>query len=244
MTHTKPLQGKTALVTGASRGIGAGIAEEFARRGADLIICARGRERLEKTKENCTKYGVTVTAEAVDLQKRDSIVEFFRTISAKELAIDFLVNNAAILIKDEIASYSLDDFEKTLKTNVTAALQVSQLAVPHLQKSNGSIVNISSLSGCFGVPKFREFGAYNVSKYALWGLTEIMALELADHGIRVNQISFAGVDTQMFRYGVGKSVEAPITMEEAARHVVYLASPDSAPLTGENIILAGAPSSR
>jgi NAD(P)-dependent dehydrogenase (short-subunit alcohol dehydrogenase family) len=244
MADSESLKGKTALVTGASRGIGAEIATEFARRGANLIICARSADGLTNTAERCRTHDVKVLSEKVDLEDRDAIPHLFESINQSGSGLDIVVNNAAVLIKNEMALFPLDDFERMLRVNITASLHVSQLALPFLKQGRGTIVNISSLSGCFGVPKFRSFGAYNISKYGVWGLTEILALEFADFGVRVNQISFAGVDTAMFRYGVGESVEAPIRIEDAARHVVYLASPESAPLTGENIILAGAPLSR
>ncbi len=241
MPDSRPLSGNTALITGASRGVGAAIAAEFARRGTNLILCARSDKGLSQTAERCRKLGVEVLTQTVDLEQRSSVKELFEAIEKNNADINYLVNNAAILIREKMANYSLDDFEKMLRVNVTAALQVSQLALQFLKRGKGTIVNISSLSGCFGVPKFPGFGAYNISKYAIWGLTEILALELADVGIRVNQVSFAGVETDMFRSVFGESAEAPVKIEDAARHVVYLASPESAPLTGENIILAGAP---
>ncbi len=244
MTVSNPLAGKTALVTGASRGIGAQIAREFAARGADLIICARNGDALATTASACRESGANVFSATVDLSERESIDHFFRSIADRNLAIDCLVNNAAILIKNQMADYPLPDFELMMQVNVIAPLQLCQLAIPYLKRNSGTIVNISSLSGCVGVPKFKGLGAYNISKYSIWGLTEILALELAQDSIRVNQVSFAGVDTDMFRYAVGADARAPLTIEDAARHVVYLASPESAPLTGENIILAGVPLSR
>ena len=104
-------------------------------------------------------------------------------------------------------------------------------------KADGTIVNISSYSGCFNVSKFPKFGAYNISKYALWGLTEILALENKENNIRVNQISPSGVATKMLQQAMGSKVGAEFKPEDVARKILYLASDDSAPITGQNIMM-------
>ncbi|MGB5138712.1 MAG: SDR family oxidoreductase, partial [Candidatus Zixiibacteriota bacterium] len=150
------------------------------------------------------------------------------------------VNNAAILIKSLLAEYKPADFQAMLAINVTAPLLLSQKVLPMMiERGGGTIVNISSLSGCFGVQKFPGFGAYDMTKYALWGLTEMLALENMNNNIRVNQISLSGVDTQMMRSALPPGVKANLAAEQVAKHVLYLASDDSEPLTGENIILTG-----
>jgi phosphatidylserine synthase len=130
-----------------------------------------------------------------------------------------------------------------LDINVTAPLYLSQKAIAMMNaEKGGTIVNISSYSGCFNVSKFPQFGAYNISKYALWGLTEILALENKNRNIRINQLSPSGVDTQMLQQAMGSRVGAEFAPEDVAEKVLFLASDDSAPMTGQNLMMPEAQS--
>lgn len=240
MESQRQFVGKTALVTGAGRGIGRAIAEAFAQSGANLVIVARTKSELGEAAASCSRLGAGVMAETIDLAQPTQIDALFARIRAANLNIDVLVNNAAILIKSQLEAYQLADFQAMLAINVTAPMLLSQKALPMMkQRGGGAIVNISSLSGCFGVQKFPGFGAYDMTKYALWGLTEMLALENMQNNIRVNQLSLSGVDTQMMRSASPPGVKANLTAEHVAKHVLYLASDESEPLTGENIILTG-----
>lgn len=244
MDSIKKLSGKTALVTGAGRGVGRGISLEFAAAGASLVLLARTPSELDETAAACKRLGAAVTAEIVDLARAEEIARLFEHLSVQKATVDILVNNAAILIKSVMADYSRDDFARMLAVNLTAPLLLAQQVIPFMKSRGGTIVNISSLSGCFGVPKFAGFGAYNISKYGLWGLTEILAIELRQYGIRVNQLSLSAVDTAMFRSAAPPGLTADLTVDQVARQALYLASADSDPLTGQNIILTGSPTTR
>ncbi len=244
MDSIKKLSGKTALVTGAGRGVGRGISLEFAAAGASLVLLARTPSELDETAAACKRLGAAVTAEIVDLARAEEIARLFEHLSVQKATVDILVNNAAILIKSVMADYSRDDFARMLAVNLTAPLFLAQQVIPFMKSRGGTIVNISSLSGCFGVPKFAGFGAYNISKYGLWGLTEILAIELRQYGIRVNQLSLSAVDTAMFRSAAPPGLTADLTVDQVARQALYLASADSDPLTGQNIILTGSPTTR
>ena len=240
----KKLSGKTALVTGAGRGIGRATAIQFARNGADLIIIARTDSELQETKRLCGSEGASVVHKTVDLAVREQIDSLFEDIRRTHSKIDILINNAARFSAGLMHEYPIDDFRVMLETNLIAPFYLAQKVIPMMRKARGGvIVNVSSYSGCFGVEKFPGFGAYNISKYGLWGLTEILALENRRNSIRVNQISVSGADTEMFRRAVPPGVEPILTPEEVARQILYLASDDSAPLTGENIMLMGMPES-
>lgn len=240
METTKSLVGKTALITGAGRGVGRAIAEAFAAAGADLVLVARSKDELSATALECASAGARVLAETTDLADIRQIDSLFTLLTNRGIKVNILVNNAAILIKNLLEVYDLADFQKMLATNITAPLALSQRAIPMMkERGGGTIVNISSLSGCFGVQKFPGFGAYDITKYALWGLTEMLAIENMKHNIRVNQLSLSAVDTAMFRSASPPGLKAALKAEEVGRHVVYLASDDSAPLTGENVILTG-----
>ncbi len=244
MDTNRKLSGKTALVSGAGRGVGRGISLEFASAGASLVLLARTSSELEETAAACRKLGATVTAEVIDLARPEEISSLFERLAARNVTIDCLINNAAILIKSVMEDYQPADFSKMLAVNLVAPLLLAQKAIPLMKPRGGTIVNISSLSGCLGVPKFPGFGAYNISKYGLWGLTEILAIELRQFGIRVNQLSLSAVDTEMFRSAAPPGLTADLAVEQVARQALFLASADSDPLTGQNIILTGSPTTR
>ncbi len=239
------LAGKTALVSGASRGIGKAIAEAFSAAGSNLVLIARTQDDLSATALACARNGAKVVAETVDLEHSDQIETLFSRIALRGVQLDILVNNAAIMIKALLDQYTIRDFEKMFAVNVTAPMLLSQKALPMMrERGGGTIVNISSLSGCFGVQKFPGFGPYDMTKYALWGLTEMLAIENMQHNIRVNQLSLSAVDTQMYRSVAPAGLKANLSLEAVARQVLYLASNESEPLTGENIILTGMAPSR
>jgi len=245
MESTKKLAGRTALITGAGRGVGRGIALQFAEAGANLVLIARTESELQETTNDCRKLGASVHAEVLDLAQAVQIEGLFQHLETRSITIDILVNNAAVMIKSLMQDYRRSDLEMSFAVNVTAPMMLAQKAIAMMRRHRqGAIVNISSLSGCFGAEKFPGFGAYNISKYALWGLTEILAVENRDYGIRVNQVSLSAVDTRMFHEAAPPGLKPNLTVEQVARQVLYLASDDSYPLTGENIILTGMPPAR
>lgn len=231
---------KTAVVTGASRGIGRAIVEVFVAHGAEVFCCARNREDLEDLQQEINSAGGTVHIKAVDLALPEEIESFFDFVREQTDSIDTLVNSAGIFEKAKIEQTSEAIFNRVMNLNLKAPLLICRQAIAFLRKAgSATIVNISSLSGCFGLQKFPGFGSYDISKYGLWGLTEILALELAEYGIRVNQVSPSGVDTDMFRQASPPGVEPLLSPEDVARTVLYLASEQSSPLSGENLRLFG-----
>ena len=239
MPPTKPkLTGKTALITGAGRGIGRATALLFADHGADLVLVSRSETELNKTAEECRVKGATVLYDTIDIAEQGQIDILFEKISKQFKHVDILINNAARFRAGLMKEYDPDEFRLMLETNVTAPFYLARKTVPMMNNTNGgAIVNVSSFSGCFGVEKFPGFGAYNISKYGLWGLTEILALEFSELNIRVNQVSPSGVDTAMFRKAVPPGVKPDLSPEQVAEKILYLASDDSSPQTGANIMI-------
>jgi NAD(P)-dependent dehydrogenase (short-subunit alcohol dehydrogenase family) len=232
------LNGKTALITGAGRGIGKATAVKFAKEGANLVLLSRTKRELAETARECTDKNVKVHWETVDLADRDRINRFFGDIPDGFLPVDILINNAALFDRGLMSEYPAGNFELMLNVNLLAPFYLSQEFIKSRGKRQaGSIVNISSYSGLYGVEKFPGFGAYNISKYALWGLTEIMALENRNRGLRVNQLTLSSVDTGMFHQAFPDGGDAQLTMDEVTEKILFLASDDSAPLTGKNMIL-------
>ena len=242
MRDTKKLTGKTALITGAGRGIGRATAILFAEHDANLILIARTAGELEETERLCLKDSTNIFTRTIDLAKESQIDNLMNKLPDDFTPIDILVNNASWFDSGPMSEYDINDLKMMLQVNVLAPFYLSQKVIAMMNKeTRGCIVNVSSFSGCFGVKKFPGFGAYNISKYALWGLTEILALEGREKNIRVNQIAPSGVDTQMFRQAVPPGVEPDLSPEEVAGQILYLASDDSHPLSGANIMIDGMP---
>jgi citronellol/citronellal dehydrogenase len=198
------LAGKKALVTGASRGIGAAIAERVAAEGADLVITARTVDRhdhlagsLTETIERCRRYGGDVTAVAADLAdpaSRSRIVP--DALDALGGRVDVLVNNAAAAIYGPMLDYSSKRARLSLEVNVLAPLELTQAVVPGMvERGEGWVVNVSSATARHAPgPPFRtsgvsaRIGFYGASKAALNRLTNAFAVELHGLGVRVNTV--------------------------------------------------------
>ncbi len=197
-----------AVVTGGSRGIGAAVMREMAARGYD-----------------CRDLSGTSGHDAGD---EASVNRFFGELGR----LDVLVNNAAILELAQVVDMKVETWDEVIRVDLRGAFLCSQAAF-RLMEPGGTIVNVSSLSGVSGTDKFPKMSAYVAAKSGLAGLTEALAIEGRPLGIRVNAVSPASVDTDMGRMaGIGQE---PLSPEEVARVIAWLATPESAPLTGANI---------
>ena len=197
-----------AVVTGGSRGIGAAVMREMTNRGYDCRDLSR--------------------TSGYDAGDEASVNRFFGELKR----LDALVNNAGILELAAIADMKVETWDEVMRVGLRAAFLCSQAAF-RLMRPGGTIVNVSSLSGVLGAEKFPRMSAYVAAKSGLAGLTEVLAVEGRPLGIRVNAVSPASVATDMGRLA-GISQE-PLSPEEVARVIAWLATPDSAPLTGSNI---------
>ena len=197
-----------AVVTGGSRGIGAAVMRELTARGYDCRDLSR--------------------TSGFDVGDEASVSRFFGALKQ----LDVLVNNAAILELASIVDMKVEMWDEVMRTDLKGAFLCSQAAL-RLMRHGGTIVNVSSLSGVAGADKFPKMSAYVAAKSGLAGLTEVLAVEGRPLGIRVNAVSPASVDTDMGRLaGIGQE---PLSPQAVARVIAWLASPDSAPLTGANI---------
>jgi NAD(P)-dependent dehydrogenase (short-subunit alcohol dehydrogenase family) len=197
-----------AVVTGGSRGIGAAVMREMTARGYDC-------RDLSRTSGH-------------DVGDEASINRFFGELGR----LDVLVNNAAILELAHVVEMKVETWDEVIRVDLRGAFLCSQAAF-RLMEPGGAIVNVSSLSGVSGTDKFPKMSAYVAAKSGLAGLTEALAVEGRPLGIRVNAVSPASVDTEMGRMaGIGQE---PLSPEEVARIIAWLATPESAPLTGANI---------
>jgi NAD(P)-dependent dehydrogenase (short-subunit alcohol dehydrogenase family) len=251
-TVTNRLHGKRALVTGGSRGIGAAIAEAFAREGARVIIVARKAEELEATAARINdKLGETrVFAKAGHTGRPDVIGELFAWIDKEHGPLDIAVNNAATNpYFGPLLNVEWSAWDKTFDLNLKGYFEVARQTAKRLLASNrgGAIVNVASVVGLRGVPMQ---GVYAMSKAAVISMTQTLAVELGRARIRVNAIAPGLVDTR-FASTLINSDEASKFMndraalgrhaqpEEIAPLALFLASDEASFVTGQTYVIDG-----
>jgi NAD(P)-dependent dehydrogenase (short-subunit alcohol dehydrogenase family) len=226
------LAGKTALVTGASRGIGRAIAAKYASLGAAVFICARNQAGVDRTVREIDAAGGIVHGVAGDVGTADDAARIVEAAARHNGSIDVLVNNASLLgPRLPIVDYPLDTWEEVMRANLTGpflcAREVLRLMIPRRQ---GSIINVSSGVGRVGRARW---GAYTVSKFGIEGLTQMLAEEVKEFGIRVNAVNPGPTRTEMRAAAYpDEDPETLVTPEEITPVFVYLASEDSKNVTG------------
>ncbi|MGD8376168.1 MAG: glucose 1-dehydrogenase [Acidobacteriota bacterium] len=243
------LDGRVALVTGAGTGIGRATAIRLAGAGARVALAGRREEPLRATAAAIETGGTCVVPG--DVTRGDDARRMVDGAVRELGGLDILVNAAGILEAGTIESTSLEDWDRMLDVNLRAVVQIIQLALPHLERRPGNIVNVSSVTGTRAFPGIL---AYCVSKAGVDQLTRCLALELADRGIRVNAVNPGVVVTELHRAGGmgeeqyeaflerGKSTH-PLGRvgrpEEVAELVLFLASDASAWMTGGTLPIDG-----
>jgi len=236
------LLGKVALVTGASSGIGAATAIQLAKLGASVSLTGRNLENLQATASKCDSSSPLIIQG--DVAKEEDCSRIVAQTVEKFGRLDVLVNNAGVLEMGTIETTSLEQYDRVMATNVRAVLHLTMLAVPHLEKTEGNVVNVSSVNG---IRSFPGVLAYNISKAALDQMTRCVALELAPKKVRVNSVNPGVIVTELQKTGglddekYAKFLEHSKTThalgrvgqpEEVAKAICFLASDDATFSTG------------
>jgi len=242
------LTDKVAIVTGAGRGIGQGIALAFAEAGADVVVAARSAEQLAETATGIRERGRRALAVPTDVLKTEQLDALVRKTIDEFGRIDVLVNNAGGSPPREALQTSQAFFERAIHFNTTQALLLSQKVVPHMVRTagGGAIVNIGSRAG--GMPQ-KAFVAYGTAKAALMFMTKQLAQEWAPK-VRVNVIAVGAVATSALEVvmtdpGLKRAFEEKTPMgrigevEDIAACALYLASPAAAWVTGKTFEVDG-----
>lgn len=189
--------GKVVLITGASSGIGAATAQEFAKLGAQLVLVGRNVEKLQETTKQCLNPGNHLQVQA-DMCNEKDVENIIKATIVKFNKLDVLVNAAGIIENGTIENTSLEQFDRLMNTNIRSIYQLTMLAVPELKKTKGNIVNISSVCGLRAFPNVL---AYNISKSAVDQFTRCVALELALFGVRCNSVNPGVTITELHKRG-------------------------------------------
>lgn len=245
------LKGKTAVVTGGSRGIGRAIAHAFADEGANLAICARGEEQLQRAAEELRGKGVKVVAIPADVLQKDQIEGFINQAADGLGRVDVLVNNTGGRIGKGVLDTTDEEWRQSVDINFISALNATRAAIPHLRKQGGAIVNISSI---YANEKWEGQLGYNALKAALTVFGSRLAHELIPDNIRVvavapGSILFPGggwqrrIDTTPEYMSQWIARELPTghfgRPEQVASVVTFLASEKASWVNGEVVRVDG-----
>jgi 3-oxoacyl-[acyl-carrier protein] reductase len=243
------LQGKVAVVTGASKGIGAGIARSLAAEGASVVVnYSSSREGADKVVAQIQAKGGKAVAVQGNVAQSADVKRVFGTAKQAFGKVDVLVNNAGVYQFGPLEGVTEDEFHRQFNTNVLGAVLATQEALNHFGADGGSVINISSVVSEGHLP---NSVVYSATKSALDAVTRTLSVELAPRRIRVNTIAPGGVETEgIVAAGIiGTDFEKQMVARTAlgrlgqpddiARVAVFLASSDSAWLTGERITASG-----
>lgn len=240
------LTGKTAIVTGASRGIGAAIARKLCEAGANVALCSRSAEAVAATADTLNSEGYTAISTTADISKKGDVEALIKTVLDKFSQIDILVNNAGITRDTLLMRMQDEDWDAVLQTNLTGTMYCTRAVMrPMLRQRSGRIINISSVIGIMGNPGQASYAA---AKAGIIGFTKTIAREVGVRGITVNAIAPGFITTDMTAQMPQQNQEQlrdliPLrrfgSPEDVADAVHFLASDAARYITGQTLHVDG-----
>jgi uncharacterized protein len=186
------------LITGASSGIGKQTAIEFAKKGADLILVARRKDKLELVADELKKFHTSILVCQCDVSNKDQVKEMSKTVLERFGSVDILINNAGFAIYGSVSDLSIDEIESQMETNYFGMIYCIKNFLPiMLKKKSGHIVNVASVAASFGLP---GIASYCASKFAMLGFSEGLKHELKNSGVGITVVSPIMVKTDFFNH--------------------------------------------
>lgn len=244
----KPLQGRVALITGASRGLGKAMAISLAEGGAKLALVARDRAKLEDVAGAVRDAGSEATVFLADVAKEDDVTRLRDEVKTAYGEVNILINNAGINLRKSLVDFTLEEWTRVMDTNLTSVFLMCRAFIPLMTgKGYGRIINMTSIMAHVSLP---QRTAYSTSKSALLGFGKALSQELVSEGITVNGISPGPFATEM-NTSLMQNPELnaqfiskiPLgrwgKVEEIGKLALYLCSPDAGFITGTDILIDG-----
>jgi NAD(P)-dependent dehydrogenase (short-subunit alcohol dehydrogenase family) len=226
-TGSVRLAGHAALITGASRGIGRGIAEALAGEGAQVILAARDEAELARVAEGIEKAGGNALPLRCDVTSEEEVTGVVKAAIAKLGRVDMLVNNAGVGVRGKIDEIAVEDWDRGFAVNLRGVFLMTRAVVPHMREiGGGHIVNISSVAGLVANP---GISAYNATKFGLMGFSEALMLELRHDHIKVTTICPGSTDSYFSGQQGQAGRENFLTIDDVAHTVteVLATAPNS-----------------
>ncbi len=233
------LEGKTAIITGSNRGIGRGIARAFAREGAALALAARGADQLAQAAAECRRFGTQVEAIPTDVTQEASVDALIQQTAARLGRLDVLVNNAGIAWHAPLVDMELHSWQATLDTNLTGPFLCARAALRvMIPAGRGRIINVASISSQRVRP---QSASYSASKFGLWGLTQVIALEGRPHGVSCSCLNPGNTQVERRqRTSRAEDAEPMMTVDDLAAAAVAMAAlPDHVTMLEATVMPVG-----
>ncbi|HQR31892.1 MAG TPA: SDR family oxidoreductase [Blastocatellia bacterium] len=216
------LNGKVALITGASQGIGQGIADAFAAEGASLILSSRNAELLDQNAETLSEAGANVLVVPADVTDEAQVRELFRRTMERFERLDILVNNAGIFDGGPLDELSVETWDRVMATNLRGPFLCTREAMRIMKEQRGGrIINVGSISAQRVRP---NSAAYSTSKHGIWGLTQVTALEGRDFGITCGCLHPGNVDVETLAESRRQNGEPVMAADDIAQAAVAMAA--------------------